>query len=123
MTMNTTNNSHKGIAVAFSVLLMLLLTFSAASAKDARARKQSVPSSSVSAAGGSERGIIIVSGKGGKDAATKVNARKVQQGVKVNPGGPVELNPQPLPPKAFKRKIKTNPVDAVGLNPQPLPPK
>jgi hypothetical protein len=76
-----------------------------------------------SASGVNDRGIIIVSGKGGKDAATTLDAKKVQQGVKINPGGPVELNPQPLPPKAFQRSIKTNPGDAVGLNPQPLPPR
>jgi hypothetical protein len=120
--MNTMNNSHKVIAAAFSVLLMLLLTFSAALAKDTRSRTQSGPSS-VSASGANDRGIIIVSGKGGKDASTTLDAKKIQQGIKINPGGPVELNPQPLPPKAFQQGIKINPGDAVGLNPQPLPPK
>ena len=76
-----------------------------------------------SASGGNDRGIIIVSGKGGKDASTTLDAKKIQQGIKINPGGPVELNPQPLPPKAFQRSIKINPGDAVGLNPQPLPPR
>ena len=76
-----------------------------------------------SASGGNDRGIIIVSGKGGKDGSTKLDAKKIQQGIKVNPGGPVELNPQPLPPKAFQQSIKINPGDAVGLNPQPLPPR
>jgi hypothetical protein len=76
-----------------------------------------------SASGGNDRGIIIVSGKGGKDASTTLDAKKIQQGIKINPGGPVELNPQPLPPKAFRRSIKIKPGDAVGLNPQPLPPK
>ncbi len=81
----------------------------------------SVPHTSV----GDDRGIIIVSGKGGKDASTTLDAKKIQQGVKINPGGPVELNPQPLPPKAkaFQRSIKINRGDAVGLNPQPLPPR
>jgi hypothetical protein len=120
--MNTTNNSRKVIAAAFSVLLMLLLTFSAALAKDTRSRTQSGPSS-VSASGVNERGIIIVGGKGGKDASTTLDAKKIQQGNKINQGGPVQLNPQPLPPKAFQRSIKINPGDAVGLNPQPLPPK
>jgi hypothetical protein len=46
-----------------------------------------------SASGGNERGIIIVSGKGGKDA------KKSQEGIKINPGDAVELNPQPLPPR------------------------
>jgi hypothetical protein len=46
-----------------------------------------------SASGGNERGIIIVSGKGGKDA------KKIQQGIKINPGDAVGLNPQPLPPR------------------------
>jgi hypothetical protein len=74
---------------------------------------------------GDDRGIIIVSGKGGKDASTTLDAKKIQQGVKINPGGPVELNPQPLPPKAkaFQRGIRINRGDAVGLNPQPLPPR
>jgi hypothetical protein len=76
-----------------------------------------------SASRGNDRGIIIVSGKGGKDASTTLDAKKIQQGIKINPGGPVELNPQPLPPKAFQRSIKINPGDAVGLNPQPLPPR
>lgn len=120
--MNTTNNSHKVVAAALSVLVTLLLTFSAVFAKDTRSRTQSGPSS-VSASEGNDRGIIIVGGKGGKDASTSLDAKKIQQGNKINPGGPVELNPQPLPPKAFKQKIKINPVDAVGLNPQPLPPK
>jgi hypothetical protein len=102
---------------------MLLLTFSVASAKDTRARRQSGPSSSVSAAGGSDRGIIIVGGKGAKDASTKVNATKAQHGAKINPGGPVQLNPQPLPPKALQRSNKIKAGEAVGLNPQPLPPK
>jgi hypothetical protein len=81
----------------------------------------SVPHTSV----GDDIGIIIVSGKGGKDASTTLDAKKIQQGVKINPGGPVELNPQPLPPKAkaFQRSIKINRGDAVGLNPQPLPPR
>jgi len=35
-----------------------------------------------------------------------------------NPGGPVELNPQPLPPG-----VAFNPADKVTLNPQPLLPK
>ena len=99
--MNTTNNSHKVIAAAFSVLLMLLLTFSAVFAKDTKSRTQSGPSS-VSASEGNDRGIIIVSGKGGKDASTNVDAKKIQQGTKINPGGPVELNPQPLPPGRVK---------------------
>ena len=120
--MNTTNNSHKVIAAAFSVLLMLLLTFSAVLAKDTRSRTQNGPSS-VSASGVNERGIIIVGGKGGKDASTALDAKKIQEGIKINPGGPVELNPQPLPPKAFQQSIKINPGDAVGLNPQPLPPR
>jgi hypothetical protein len=68
-----------------------------------------------SASGGNDRGIIIVSGKGEKDASTRLDAKKIQQGIKINPGGPVELNPQPLPPKAFQRSIKINPGDAVGL--------
>jgi hypothetical protein len=76
-----------------------------------------------SASGGKDRGIIIVSGKGGKDASNRLDAKKIQQGIKINPGEPVELNPQPLPPKAFQRSIKINPGDAVGLNPQPLPPR
>jgi len=120
--MNTTNNCHKVIAAAFSVLLMLLLTFSAVLAKDTRSRTQSGPSS-VSASSGNDRGIIIVSGKGGKDGSTKLDAKQIQQGIKINPGGPVEINPQPLPPKTFQQRIKINPGDAVGLNPQPLPPR
>jgi hypothetical protein len=52
-----------------------------------------------SASGGNDRGIIIVSGKEGKDASTKLDAKKIRQGIKINPGGPVELNPQPLPPR------------------------
>jgi hypothetical protein len=34
----------------------------------------------------------------------------------VNPGGPVELNPQPLPPRTWA------PGADVALNPQPVPP-
>jgi hypothetical protein len=120
--MNTMNNSHKLIAAAFSVLLMLLLTFSAVLAKDSRSRTQSGPSS-VSASGVDDRGIISVSGKEGKDAPTRLDSKKILPGNKINPGGPVQLNPQPLPPKAFQRSIKINPGDAVGLNPQPLPPR
>jgi hypothetical protein len=52
-----------------------------------------------SGSAGNDRGIIIVSGKGGKDASTTLDAKKIQQGIKINPGGPVELNPQPLPPR------------------------
>jgi hypothetical protein len=52
-----------------------------------------------SSSAGNDRGIIIVSGKGGKDASTTLDAKKIQQGIKINPGGPVELNPQPLPPR------------------------
>jgi hypothetical protein len=85
---------------------------------------RSIPSDPHTSAG-DDRGIIIVSGKGGKDASTTLDAKKIQQGVKINPGGHVELNPQPLPPKAkaFQRSIKIKRGDAVGLNPQPLPPR
>jgi len=76
-----------------------------------------------SGSAGNDRGIIIVSGKGGKDASTTLDAKNIPQGIKINPGGPVELNPQPLPPKAFQQSIQLNPGDAVGLNPQPLPPR
>jgi hypothetical protein len=121
--MNTTNNSHIMTAVAACGFALLLLTSSAVSAKDIRSRTQNSPSS-VSAPEGNDRGIIIVSGKKEKNAANKVDVKKIRQGTKINPGGPVELNPQPLPPKtkASQRRIKINPGEAVGLNPQPLPP-
>ena len=38
-----------------------------------------------------------------------------------NPGGPVELNPQPLPPRYLGQGIG-NPAATVGFNPQPDPP-
>jgi hypothetical protein len=120
--MNTKNNSHKMMAAAFSVSVMVLFTFTAVLAKDTRSRTQNGPPS-VSASDGNDRGIIIVSGKGGKDASTKLDAKNIQQRTKINPGGTVELNPQPLPPKASQRRMKVNRGDAVGLNPQPLPPR
>ena len=52
-----------------------------------------------SASGGNERGIIIVSGKGGKDGSTKLDAKQIHRGIKINPGDAVGLNPQPLPPR------------------------
>lgn len=58
---------------------------------------------------------------------SNTNVQKYKQRApisKVNPGGPVSLNPQPLPPKesAASRSIY-NKGSRVQLNPQPLPPK
>ena len=39
-----------------------------------------------------------------------------------NPGGPVELNPQPLPPRYLSSFGLSNPGAKVGFNPQPDPP-
>jgi hypothetical protein len=39
-----------------------------------------------------------------------------------NPGGPVMINPQPLPPGGASRGF-FSPGSKVMLNPQPLPPK
>lgn len=39
-----------------------------------------------------------------------------------DPGGPVELNPQPLPPLVFRSGLGQHGPGAVYLNPQPLPP-
>ena len=40
-----------------------------------------------------------------------------------NPGGPVELNPQPLPPGIYKNGFGlSNPGFISGFNPQPDPP-
>jgi hypothetical protein len=58
---------------------------------------------------GSERSIIIVSGKNSKS------------GLAGSPGSKVTLNPQPLPPRAnANTSIRAS---KVMLNPQPLPPR
>jgi hypothetical protein len=42
---------------------------------------------------------------------------------KVRPGGPVMLNPQPLPPGGHAARVMSRPGGWVMLNPQPLPPR
>jgi hypothetical protein len=58
---------------------------------------------------GSERSIIIVSGKNAKSASS--------------PGSKVMLNPQPLPPRIKETTAIRSNTSNVMLNPQPLPPK
>ncbi len=97
------DKSYKAISSALSVAVVLLFTVSSVSAKDNLPRAKNVPSS-VSSSPGDDRGIIIVSGKKGRDAASKFDAQKVQESSKIDPGGAVSLNPQPLPPKSFQRR-------------------
>jgi len=60
---------------------------------------------------GSERSIIIVSGKNSKSGSIG------------QPGSKAMLNPQPLPPRtAVGNSINSN-ASKVMLNPQPLPPR
>jgi hypothetical protein len=60
---------------------------------------------------GSERSIIIVSGKNSKSGSIG------------QPGSKVMLNPQPLPPRTTVNNSINSNGSKVMINPQPLPPK
>jgi hypothetical protein len=116
------------IAAALAVLL-LVAGIATAWAKDPQSQTQR-GAKTVTKSPGSERGIIIVGGKGDpSSASTSENIlykyKKKHDKYQVNPGEAVGLNPQPLPPKDMDSKVqlKKNIGEAVGLNPQPLPPK
>jgi hypothetical protein len=60
---------------------------------------------------GSDRSMIIVSGKNAKSGSV------------ASPGSKVMLNPQPLPPRTNDNPSSNSNAAKVMLNPQPLPPK
>jgi hypothetical protein len=77
-------------------------------------------------AGLSQRGIIIVGGKGQFGSDRMLNPQPLPPKDKFatfkNYGSDRALNPQPLPPKATVAVMKNYGSDR-SLNPQPLPPK
>jgi hypothetical protein len=81
------------------------------SGKNAKPGSVGSPAPKVSARSGSERSIIIVGGKNAKPGSVG------------SPGSKVMLNPQPLPPKTKLEASTNSNASKVMLNPQPLPPK
>ena len=120
--------------IATSVAVVSLVAWiSTALAIDLKSQSQrgsaSVKNSSVS-----ERGIIIVDGKGTPSRASTsedvlCKYKKKHEKYQVQPGDEVGLNPQPLPPKnmgsemQLRRNVGVAEDLKPGFKPQPLPPK